>query len=175
MSHEAIAKIFALQQEEKRKNEEAARKNRERQERERRALAESPVIEILRALADVPLKKELAVQFGANQTFASLIQYYRAEVFAGRVNELIMKISSGSNAVWACRECRDSGRMIYEHRTGNVTLVNDHTPDKSFVDTFITFAAKYLDPAEIANRLGQTAAAQPVSTPNHSRRILQVT
>lgn len=173
MSHDAIAKIFALQQEEKRKNEEAARKNRERQERERRALATSPVVEILRVLADVPLKKELSVQFGANQTFASLIQYYRAEVFAGRVNELIMRMSSGSTARWLCRECRDSGRMIYEYRAGDTVLVNDYTPDKGFVDTFITFAAKCLDPQAIADKLGQTPVTPPAA--NQGRRILQAT
>lgn len=173
MSHDAIAKIFALQQEEKRKNEEAARKNRERQERERRALAESPVVEILRALRDVPIKKELAGYYGANQKFITLIQFYREEVFAGKINELTMKMYSGSTARWSCRECRDSGRMIYEYRTGDTVLVNDYTPDKGFVDTFITFAAKCLDPQAIADKMGQMPVTQPAV--NQGRRILQAT
>lgn len=173
MSHDAIAKIFALQQEEQRKNEEAARKNRERADRERRALATSPVIETLRALQDVPLKKELAGCYGANQKFTTLIQYYRDEVFAGKVNELMMKMHSGSTARWSCRECRDSGRMMYEHRKGDLVLVSDHVPDHGFLDTFIAFAAQCLDPETIANKLGQTPATQPAA--NQGRRILQAT
>jgi hypothetical protein len=173
MSHEAIAKIFALQQEEQRKNEEAARKNRERADRERRALADSPVMEILRALQDVPLKKELAGCYGANQKFTTLIQYYRDELFAGKVNELMMKMYSGATARWTCRECRDSGRMMYEHRTGDLVLVNEHRPDKGFVETFIGFAARCLDPQAIADKLGQTPATQPAA--NQGRRILQAT
>lgn len=173
MSHEAIAKIFALQQEEQRKKEEAARQNRERADRERRALANSPVIELLRALQDVPLKKELAGYYGASQKFTTLIQYYRDEVLAGKINELMMKMSSGSTARWSCRECRDSGRMLYEHRKGDLVLVNDHAPNRGFLDTFIAFAAQCLDPEAVAGKLGQTPVTPP--TANQGRRILQAT
>lgn len=173
MSHDAIAKIFALQQEEQRKKEEGARQNRERADRERRALGNSPVIELLRALQDVPLKKELSGCYGTNQKFITLIQYYRDEVLAGKVNELMMKMSSGSTARWACRECRDSSQMFYEHRKGDLVLVNDRTPNNGFVDTFIAFAAQCLDPQAIADKLGQTPVTQPAS--KQGRRILQAT
>jgi hypothetical protein len=95
-------------------------------------------------------------------------------VFDGKVSELMMKMSSNATARWACRECRDSGRMLYEHRKGDLVLVSEYTPDRGFLDTFIAFAAQYLDPAEMANRLGQ-APAQAAASPNQSRRILQVT
>lgn len=173
MSHDAIAKIFALQQEEQRKNEEAARKNRERANRERSALANSPVMELLRALQDVPLKKELTGCYDANQKFITLIQYYRTEVLDGKVNELMIKMSSGATARWACRECRDSGQMFYEHRKGDLVLVNERTPNNGFVDTFIAFAAQCLDPQAIADKLGQTPVTPPAA--NQGRRILQAT
>jgi hypothetical protein len=170
MSHEALSKIFALQQEEQRKNEAAAKAARERVDRERRALAESKVMEILRLLRDVPLKKDYAGCYGSNHDFESMVQYYRKEVFDGRANELIMKMSSGAAARWRCYECRDSGRMIYEHRTGDLVISNDV---REFTDTFIAFAARYLDPQAIANKMGQTPVAADI-TPPQTRRILQV-
>jgi hypothetical protein len=131
-------------------------------------------MEILRSLRDVPLKKEFAGCYGANQTFENMITYYRTEVFEGKTNELMMKMSSGSPVRWRCYECRDSGRMLYEHRTGDLVISTDHRPERGFTDTFISFAAQYLDPQAIADKLGQTPATQPAAA-NQSRRILQVT
>ena len=173
MSHEALSKIFALQQEEQRKKEAAAKASRERTDRERRALATSEVMEILRSLRDVPLKKEFAGVYGANQKFESMITYYRTEVFEGKTSELMMKMSSGSPARWRCYECRDSGRMLYEYRTGDLVVSTDHRPERGFTDTFISFAAQYLDPQAVADKLGQTPATPPAA--NHGRRILQAT
>jgi hypothetical protein len=173
MSHEALSKIFALQQEEQRKNEAAAKAARDRTDRERRALATSDVMGILRSLRDVPLKKEFAGVYGANQKFESMIQYYRTEVFEGKTNELMMKMYSGSPARWRCYECRDSGRMLYEHRIGDLVISTDQRDERGFTDLFIAFAAKYLDPQAIADKLGQTPATQPAA--NQGRRILQAT
>lgn len=166
----ALDRVFALQEAKRKENEEAARKIRERKQREVAAFNTSPVMQMFREFMLLPVKRGFACN---PRQFQQLLAYSnRDDTLAGKLSELVMRMSSGSTIKWSCYEDRDSGRMLYIHHKGDLMLCHDDTPDKAFTDTFLQFAADVLDPDAVTQNRGGPESAQPKQP--QQRRILQV-
>lgn len=166
----ALDRVFEIQEAKRKENEAAARKIRERTQREVAAFNSSPVMRMFREFMSLPVKPGFACN---PNRFLQLLAYSnRDDTIAGKLSELVMRMHSGSTIKWSCYEDRDSGKMLYIHHKGDLVLCRDYTPDKAFTDTFLQYAADALDPNAVTQHRGEPEIA-PAKQPQQ-RRILQV-
>jgi hypothetical protein len=154
---EVLTRVYALQQAEKNRKLQEARKHQEKIEREIRAFVESPVCQTLMACKDMPLKSN------ASYNLASLMVYDREKVFEGRANNVYF--SNGSSGIrWCCQEDRDSGVMLYTGPEG----ISERTANGAFLTSFIEFLAHRLKPEAVEAALAAAADKQE-QEPNRRR------
>lgn len=146
---EVLTRVYALQQAEKNRRLQEARKHQERIEREIRAFVDSPVWQTFMLCKDMPLKSNAAYDL------KSLMVYEREKVFEGRSNSVFLSNGSSGDK-WYCQEDRDSGVMLYVGPNERV----DRTGTGVFLTSFIEFLANRLKPEAVEAALAAVADKQ---------------